>query len=148
MGKTIMGVAAVSLDGFIADDNDDVGPLFDWLGSGDVGWSLPGSDDEARSSRASADFTTSHYANTATNVIGRRLFDLTNGWGGKPAAFEHVFVVTRGERRRALRIARDRRAGRPDRERDRRLPLLRGPTISSRQSSSARASRPPGWAVP
>ena len=44
MGKTIMGVAAVSLDGFIADDNDDVGPLFDWLGSGDVDWSLPGSD--------------------------------------------------------------------------------------------------------
>src|SRR5206468_6603037 len=94
MGKTIMGVAAVSLDGFIADDNDDVGPLFDWLGGGDVGWSLPGSNDEARSSRASADFTTSHYANTAANVIGRRLFDLTNGWDGKPAAYEHVFVVT------------------------------------------------------
>ena len=94
MGKTIMGVAAVSLDGFIADDNDDVGPLFDWLGSGDVGWSLPGSDDEARTSRASADFMTSHYANTAANVIGRRLFDLTNGWDGKPAAYEHVFVVT------------------------------------------------------
>jgi dihydrofolate reductase len=94
MGKTIMGVAAVSLDGFIADDNDDVGPLFDWLGSGDVGWSLAGSDDEALSSRASADFMTSHYANTAANVIGRRLFDLTNGWDGKPAAYEHVFVVT------------------------------------------------------
>jgi dihydrofolate reductase len=94
MGKTIMGVAAVSLDGFIADDNDDVGPLFDWLGTGDVGWSLPGSDDEARSSRASADFMTSHYANTAANVIGRRLFDLTNGWDGKPVAYEHVFVVT------------------------------------------------------
>jgi dihydrofolate reductase len=82
------------LDGFIADDNDAVGPLFDWLGSGDVGWSLPGSHDEARTSRASADFMTSHYANTAANVIGRRLFDLTNGWDGKPAAFEHVFVVT------------------------------------------------------
>src|SRR5919197_4079912 len=94
MGKTIMGVAAVSLDGFIADDNDDVGPLFDWLGNGDVGWSLPGSDAEARSSGAPADFMTSHYANTAANVIGRRLFDLTNGWDGKPAAYEHVFVVT------------------------------------------------------
>jgi dihydrofolate reductase len=94
MGKTIMGVAGVSLDGFIADDNDAVGPLFDWLGSGDVGWTLQGSDDEARSSRASADFMTSHYANTAANVIGRRLFDLTNGWDGKPAAYEHVFVVT------------------------------------------------------
>jgi dihydrofolate reductase len=93
MGKTIMGAAAVSLDGFIADENDDVGPLFDWL-SGDVSWSLPGSDRAARSSQASADFMTSHYANMAVNVIGRRLFDLTNGWDGKPAAGEHVFVVT------------------------------------------------------
>jgi hypothetical protein len=38
MGKTMMG-AVVSLDGFIADDNDDVGPLFDWYGNGDVTWS-------------------------------------------------------------------------------------------------------------
>ena len=34
MGKTVMG-AVVSLDGFIADDNDGVGPLFDWLGNGE-----------------------------------------------------------------------------------------------------------------
>lgn len=94
MGKTIMGAAAVSLDGFIADDNDEVGPLFDWLGSGDASWSLPGSDGAARSTQASADFMTSHYRNMAVNVIGRRLFDLTNGWNGKPAAGEHVFVVT------------------------------------------------------
>jgi dihydrofolate reductase len=89
-----MGVAAVSLDGFIADDNDGVGPLFDWLGNGDVAWSLPGTDDEARSTRASADFMRSHYRDVAAVVIGRRLFDLTNGWDGKPAAGEHVFVVT------------------------------------------------------
>ena len=94
MGKTVMGAAAVSLDGFIPDENDDVGSLFDWLGSGDVSATLPGSDRAARSSQASADFMTSHYANMAANVIGRRLFDLTNGWDGKPAAGEHVFVVT------------------------------------------------------
>jgi dihydrofolate reductase len=94
LGKTIMSVAAVSLDGFIADDNDGVGPLFDWLTSGDVGWSFPGSEYEARSTQASADFMTSLYADTAANIIGRRVFDLTNGWDGKPAAFEHVFVVT------------------------------------------------------
>jgi dihydrofolate reductase len=94
MGKTIMGAAAVSLDGFIADDNDDVGPLFDWLDSGEVSWSLPGSDREARSTQASADFMQSQYRNMAANVIGRRVFDLTNGWNGKPAAGEHVFVVT------------------------------------------------------
>jgi dihydrofolate reductase len=94
MGKTIMGVAAISLDGFIADEKDDVGPLFDWLGTGDVSWALPGSDQAARSTQASADFMMSHYGNVAANVIGRRLFDLTNGWDGAPAAYEHVFVVT------------------------------------------------------
>jgi hypothetical protein len=41
MGKTIMGAAGVSLDGFIADDHDDPGPLFDWLANGDVAWSFP-----------------------------------------------------------------------------------------------------------
>jgi hypothetical protein len=29
MGKVVMGCAAVSIDGFIADENDGVGPLFD-----------------------------------------------------------------------------------------------------------------------
>ena len=55
MGKTIMG-AVVSLDGFMADDNDGVGPLFDWFGNGDVDWSFPGADYEARTTQASADF--------------------------------------------------------------------------------------------
>jgi hypothetical protein len=54
MGKTIMGAAGVSLDGFIADDHDDPGPLFDWFGKGDVAWSLPGSDGESRTTQASA----------------------------------------------------------------------------------------------
>ena len=38
MGKTIMG-AAVCPDGFIVDESDELGPLFDSLGSGDVSWS-------------------------------------------------------------------------------------------------------------
>ena len=93
MGKTIMG-AVVSLDGFMADDNDGVGPMFDWLGNGDVAWSFPGSDDEVRTTQASADFMLSQYRDMAVVVIGRRVFDLTNGWDGVPAAGEHVFVVT------------------------------------------------------
>jgi dihydrofolate reductase len=55
MGKAIMG-AVVSLDGFIADSRDEVGPLFDWLANGDVTWSFPGTDREFRTTRASADF--------------------------------------------------------------------------------------------
>lgn len=33
------------------------------------------------------------YSDIACNVIGRRVFDMTNGWNGEPAAGEHVFVV-------------------------------------------------------
>jgi hypothetical protein len=35
MGKVVM-YSTVSVDGFIADENDQVGPLFDWMSSGDV----------------------------------------------------------------------------------------------------------------
>lgn len=37
------------------------------------------------------------WTNIAAVVIGRRLFDLTNGWGGRPAIGEAVFVVTHQE---------------------------------------------------
>ena len=95
MGKTIMNVAAVSLDGFIADDNDGIEPLFDWLDNGDVTWSIPGIEHEFRTTQASADFQQSHYRDVAAAIIGRRLFDLTNGWNGKiECPGEHVFVVT------------------------------------------------------
>lgn len=93
MGKAIMG-AVVSLDGFMADDDDGVGPLFDWYGNGDVSWSFPGTDEECQTTQATADFIRAQYPDIAAVVIGRRLFDLTNGWNGKPAAGEHVFVVT------------------------------------------------------
>jgi len=87
--------AAVSLDGYIADDRDDVGPLFDWYGNGDVEWTF--SDDQehpARTTRASKDFMQEVYPRIGAVVIGRRLFDQTDGWGGVPAAGDHVFVVT------------------------------------------------------
>jgi dihydrofolate reductase len=93
MGKTVMG-AIVSLDGFMADDDDGVGPLFDWLVNGDVAWTFPGSEGALQTSQASADFMLGVYGDMAANVVGRRLFDLTNGWDGVPAAGEHVFVVT------------------------------------------------------
>ncbi len=35
MGKVLMN-ASVSVDGYIASDNDEPGPLFEWLVSGDV----------------------------------------------------------------------------------------------------------------
>jgi hypothetical protein len=72
MGKTIMG-AVVSLDCYIADDSDGVGPLFDWYSNGDVSWAFERSVEECRTTRASADFMRARYANVAAVVIGHRL---------------------------------------------------------------------------
>ena len=51
MGRTVMS-AVVSLDGYIADDGDGVGPLFNWFGNGEVEWTLG---DTARPFRSSHD---------------------------------------------------------------------------------------------
>lgn len=93
MGKVIVG-ATVSLDGFIADGNDDVGALFDWYSNGDVATTMADADRIFHVSAASAGYIASATANIGAVVIGRRLFDITNGWRGVPAVGEHVFVVT------------------------------------------------------
>ena len=93
MGKAIM-FAAVSLDGYIAADDDTVGPLFDWYENGDVPGTFSDEDRVFHTTQETADFLYSLAPNMAACVIGRRLFDLTNGWNGVPANGEHVFVVT------------------------------------------------------
>ncbi len=92
MGKVIMA-ASVSLDGFIADEEDDPGPLFDWYGNGDVAVTLGDPDRIFHVGAASAGYIRS-LGNIRAAVIGRHLFDITNGWNGVPAAGDHVFVVT------------------------------------------------------
>jgi dihydrofolate reductase len=94
MGKVI-AQASMSLDGFIADANDQAGPLFDWYNNGDV--EVTGADPASgvfRTSQASADYLRAAWPAIGADVIGRRLFDLTNGWNGRPAVGDHVFVVT------------------------------------------------------
>ena len=93
MGKAIM-FAAVSLDGFVAADDDTVGPLFDWYENGEVAGSFSDESRVFHTTQETADFLYALAPNMAATVIGRRLFDLTNGWGGVPANGEHVFVVT------------------------------------------------------
>ena len=93
MGKAII-FAAVSLDGFIAEDDDTVGPLFDWYENGDVAGTFSDESRVFHTTQATADFLYSTAPNMAASVIGRRLFDLTDGWDGVPANGEHVFVVT------------------------------------------------------
>ena len=86
MGNVIMH-NVVSVDGFIADENDEVGPLFDWYGNGDTARRRPRGHDSAqlKVSQASAEYVRPMWAAIGAMVIGRHLFDMTNGWEGRAA---------------------------------------------------------------
>lgn len=101
MGTVIMH-NVVSVDGFIADNDDDVGPLHEWYFSGNTpitttdgsGYDHSGAGSAFRVSRASAPYVRSMWESIGAIVMGRRLFDLVNGWEGHPPAAEHVVVVS------------------------------------------------------
>ncbi|WP_328634713.1 dihydrofolate reductase family protein [Streptomyces sp. NBC_00356] len=101
MGTVIMH-SVVSVDGFIADEKGEVGPLHEWYFSGDVPIVAGGDEQDDHSgggggfkvSRASADYVRSMWESIGTIVMGRNLFDLVNGWEGRPPAGDHVVVVS------------------------------------------------------
>jgi dihydrofolate reductase len=93
MGKVIAS-AAMSVDGFVADTDDAVGALFDWYGNGHVAITGADPDRVFHVSEATAGYLRANWVNIGAAVIGRRLFDITNGWNGRPAIGDHVFVVT------------------------------------------------------
>ena len=88
----------VSLDGFVAGPDDDPGPLFDWYFNGDRRLDTQDMADPApggiRVSQASYDHVREVWDSVGCMVIGRRLFDLTDGWSGRPPTGDHVVVVS------------------------------------------------------
>ncbi|MFP3464364.1 dihydrofolate reductase family protein [Leifsonia sp. SIMBA_070] len=90
--------AVVSVDGFIADEHDDVGPLHDWYFNGDHPLEVEDHPEvhsgPFRVSAASVDYVSGIWTRQKALVIGRRLFDQTNGWEGHPPASDHVVVVS------------------------------------------------------
>jgi dihydrofolate reductase len=91
MGRVVM-YSSVSVDGFIAGDDDQPGPLFDWLTSGDVPLDETG---VLKVSQASYDYIRPYWDQIGVTVVGRHVFDITEGWDGTPpSGIEHVVVVT------------------------------------------------------
>ncbi|TAK00744.1 MAG: dihydrofolate reductase [Chloroflexota bacterium] len=91
MGSVVMN-ASVSVDGFIADEHDQPGPLFDWLVSGDVPLDESG---VLKVSQASYDHTRPYWDQVGATIAGRHVFDITDGWDGTPpGGVDHVVVVT------------------------------------------------------
>ena len=95
MGNVVMH-NVVSVDGFIADHDDQVGPLFDWYGNGEhtLAADREGTTGQLRVSKASLEYVEPTWAAIGAMVVGRHLFDMTNGWEGRPPAGEHVVVVS------------------------------------------------------
>jgi dihydrofolate reductase len=91
MGKVVMN-ASVSVDGFIAAENDDPGSIFEWLVSGDV----PLDDDGVlKVSQASYDYVRPYWDQVGVTIAGRHVFDLTEGWDGTPpSGVDHAVIVT------------------------------------------------------
>ena len=91
--STVVLQAVCSVDGFIADEQDSVGSMFEWYENGDVAAPLFGGDQPLRISRASADHLLPLWGRMRVQVIGRHLFDLTDGWGGKPPTDGGTVIV-------------------------------------------------------
>lgn len=95
---TVVMHNVVSVDGFIADENDDPGPLFEWYSSGDTRL-VPGEMEDPtpggmKISKTSFEYIRPTWDSIKAMVIGRHLFDITNGWEGRPPTGEHVIVVS------------------------------------------------------
>jgi dihydrofolate reductase len=91
MGKVIAGLA-MSLDGFIADADDGVWPLFGWLTNGDTPLEIVGQ--KFMTAPASAAHYQEVVATTGAAVTGRRDFDISKAWGGTYPMGVPVFIVT------------------------------------------------------
>src|SRR6478736_6226247 len=82
--STVVMHAVVSVDGYIADENDEVGPLFDWYFNG----TEPLVDEPAeqlhspfRVSAISQSYVRPFWSSIRVMIQGRHLFDLTDAVG-------------------------------------------------------------------
>jgi dihydrofolate reductase len=93
MGKVTTHMT-MSLDGFIADPDDQPGELFDWYQAGEV--SVPSANENVAFDvdQASAEVLGDLTDDVGALVSGRRLFDIANGWGDSHPAGARVVVVT------------------------------------------------------
>jgi dihydrofolate reductase len=93
MGKVIAS-ASMSLDGYIAKDDNSIGRLFDWLQNGEIETPTASPDIVFHLSPTSADHWNRWTGQLGAMICGRTLFDFTDGWGGRHTMDIPVVVVT------------------------------------------------------
>jgi len=93
MGKVIAS-ASMSLDGYIAKQDNTIGRLFDWLQNGEVEIPTASPGITLHLSPQSAEYWRRWTTDLGALVCGRTLFDFTDGWGGRHTLDVPVVVVT------------------------------------------------------
>ena len=91
---SVIAQAMMSVDGYIAKDDNTIGRLFDWLQNGDVELVSPRGDMTLHLTSQSAEHMRSWIATFGVLVCGRTLFDVTDGWDGRHDFDVPVVVVT------------------------------------------------------
>jgi dihydrofolate reductase len=94
MTKIISG-ATMSIDGYIAGPEESgFDRLFQWYGNGDVELASANPDVSFRLTEASAGHWRELLETTGALVVGRHLFNITSGWGGRHPMDVPVVVLT------------------------------------------------------
>jgi dihydrofolate reductase len=101
MGKVSV-FKSMSLDGFIAGPHDEIDPLHDWLFTTKSASLEPGAWERAEGKAekffgpegVNKDILMAALAIEGATIVGRRTYDITNGWGGKPPGRGPYFVLT------------------------------------------------------
>lgn len=93
MGK-VVAAASMSLDGFIAKQDNSIGRLFDWYQNGTVDSPTATPGMTFHLTPKSAERWERWTSQLGALVCGRTLFDLTDGWGGRHTMDVPVVVVT------------------------------------------------------
>jgi len=93
MGKVLTHMT-MSLDGYIADPDDQVGELFEWYSAGEVSVPTANEDISLMVDEAGAEALSELTSNAGALVSGRRLFDIAGGWNDTHPIGAPVVVVT------------------------------------------------------
>jgi dihydrofolate reductase len=93
VGKVVAN-AVMSLDGYIAKQDNTIGRLFDWYMNGEVECPTASPDITFHISPKSVEHWRNWVSSLGALVCGRTLFDFTDGWDGRHTMDVPVVVVT------------------------------------------------------
>ncbi len=93
MGKVVADMS-MSLDGFIADPSDGVEHLFGWFDNGDVTTPSASPKWSFHTTQTSALHLRDALATAGALIVGRRLYEVAQAWGGTHPIGVPIVVVT------------------------------------------------------